>query len=254
MQDAGSGPAVVLVHGLAGFKELWSETRQALLQAGYRVVSYDQRGHGESHDVAGPWAIADLSRDLGLVLDGLGIAQACVVGHSMGGRAMFSFALDQPGRTWAVVAVGAHSESPRAEYRTILADLRDVTVRDGLDGFRLEFDRAQEIPERVRWDAGFAREFEARFAANRPAMLVAGLDAILAMPALTPRLGEINVPMLAAVGARDSHFLDLARRYAEIVPRCRTVVVADCHHYPMTDSPLAFNQALVTFLGEVKAA
>jgi pimeloyl-ACP methyl ester carboxylesterase len=253
LRDAGSGPAVVLLHGLAGFKELWAETESALVAEGYRVVAYDQRGHGQSHDVVGPWAIADLSRDLGLVLDRLGIDRACVVGHSMGGRAMFDFALDRADRTAAVVAVGAQSEAPKAAYRTILQNLRAQTASHGLAGFRREFERAKEIPERVGRDSVFARSFEARFAANRTEMLMAGLDAILAMPTLTARLGEIRVPMLAVVGERDTHFLEIARQYSKVVPDCRTMVIPDCHHYPMVDGAAAFNRGLVAFLSEAWA-
>jgi pimeloyl-ACP methyl ester carboxylesterase len=249
VEDVGTGPAVVFLHGLAGFKELWSDT-QVALRAGFRIIAYDQRGHGGSDDFAPPWGIGDLSNDLCTVLDHLGVARACVVGHSMGGRAMFEFALHWPQRTWALVAVGAHSEAPQAAYRTILVGVREATARDGLAGFRRAFAAANEIPERIRRDRDFAERYEFAFARNRPEMLIASLDAVLTMPFLTPHLGEIGVPMLAVVGERDSHFRALAERYSAVVPDCRTVVIDDCHHYPMTDAIPAFNRALTTFLRE----
>ena len=51
VDHGGSGPVVVLLHGLGGCKELWAETGLALRAAGYRTIAYDHRGHGESQDV-----------------------------------------------------------------------------------------------------------------------------------------------------------------------------------------------------------
>lgn len=106
VDDGGEGPAVVLLHGLGGAKELWSETLAALRVAGFRAIAYDHRGHGGSSDALPPWTIGDLADDLRQVLDGRGIERAAIVGHSMGGRAIFAFALRHPERIWALVAVG----------------------------------------------------------------------------------------------------------------------------------------------------
>jgi pimeloyl-ACP methyl ester carboxylesterase len=252
VDDGGSGPAMVLLHGLAGSKELWSEILDALREVGFRAIAYDQRGHGESPEVSPPWSIRDLAEDLAGLLDRLGVARACVVGHSMGGRALFRFALDRPERLWAIVPVGAQSEAPRAAYREALTTVREATRRGGLPAFREAFQEAGEIPERVARDPAFAADYEAWFARNRAEMLVAALDAILAMPTLTTQLGEIAAPALAVVGERDEPFRALAARYERAMPACRTVVVPDCHHYPMTDQPAAFAETLLSFLEEVR--
>lgn len=254
VEDGGQGPAVVFLHGLAGFKELWSDILGTLRGAGFRAIAYDHRGHGESSDVPAPWTIGELADDLAALLDALGVERACIVGHSMGGRTLFQFALERPGRIWAVVPVGAHSEAPRSPYREVLAGVRDTTLREGLPGFRKAFEAAGEIPERVFSDPVFAQEYEAKFACNRASMLAAALDAILAMPALTPRLGEIAVPALAVVGERDAPFREPAAYYERAMPRCRTVVISGGHHYPMTDQPAAFAGALTRFLREAGAA
>ena len=64
LDDGGRGPAVILLHGLGGLKELWAETLPALRQVGFRAIAYDHRGHGESSDVPPPWTIHDLANDL----------------------------------------------------------------------------------------------------------------------------------------------------------------------------------------------
>ena len=125
------GRQFVFLHGLAGFKELWADTLSGLRQAGFRAIAYDHRGHGESTDVPPPWTIRNLADDLVLLLNALGVTQACLVGHSMGGRTLFQFALEHPDRLWAVVPVGAHSEAPRSPFREALAGVGDAALRDG---------------------------------------------------------------------------------------------------------------------------
>ena len=254
VEDGGQGPAVVFLHGLAGFKELWADTLSGLRQAGFRAIAYDHRGHGESTDVPPPWTIRNLADDLVLLLNALGVTQACLVGHSMGGRTLFQFALEHPDRLWAVVPVGAHSEAPRSPFREALAGVGDAALRDGLAGFRAAFEAAGLIPDRASQDPLFAQRFEAYLARNRTPMIAAAVDAILAMPVLTPRLGEIAVPALAVVGERDAPFRELTAWYGQAMPRCRTVVLPGCQHYPMTDQHDAFASALHEFLREVSAA
>ena len=58
--------------------------------------------------------------------------------------------------------------------------------------------------------------------------------------------------MLSVVGEHDLHFRELADRYAELVPGCRTTVVADSGHYPMVDAERAFTAQLIGFIDEVR--
>ena len=92
-------PTVVLVHGYTHSLQLWSFQRRALRAAGYRVVLYDQRGHGRSAEGEDDsYTLRQLGCDLGSVLertlpDG---QQVVLVGHSMGGMSIMSFAKHQP--------------------------------------------------------------------------------------------------------------------------------------------------------------
>lgn len=96
--DAAAKPTVVLVHGYTLNLTSWVFQRRALRDAGYRVVLYDQRGHGQSEEGEdSSYVIDQLGRDLRSVLDAA-VPQGSVVlvGHSMGGMTIMSFAQQFP--------------------------------------------------------------------------------------------------------------------------------------------------------------
>ncbi len=104
-----TGPAFVLVHGLASNARLWDGVASRLLAAGHPVVAVDQRGHGRSQAPEGGYDNATCADDLA------GLAQALelegehgppvVVGQSWGGHVVLTLAARHPGRVGAVGAV-----------------------------------------------------------------------------------------------------------------------------------------------------
>ncbi|GAA4396580.1 alpha/beta hydrolase [Fodinibacter luteus] len=91
---AGRTPTVVLVHGFALTMQSWVLQRRALIHSGFRVVTYDQRGHGRSGmpDLQ-RCTVAQLGRDLAAVMDATCTSGPVVlVGHSMGGMTVMSYA------------------------------------------------------------------------------------------------------------------------------------------------------------------
>ncbi|KXT16348.1 hypothetical protein AC579_3755 [Pseudocercospora musae] len=87
---------IVLVNGLADSQQTWSSQTPAFLAAGYRVLTYDNRGIGQSSAPAGPYTSALLASDLHGLLQTLGIKQAHFLGVSMGGMILQEYALSYP--------------------------------------------------------------------------------------------------------------------------------------------------------------
>ncbi|MFQ6171794.1 alpha/beta fold hydrolase [Oryzobacter sp. R7] len=118
---SGRMPTVVLVHGFALSMRSWVLQRRALIHEGYRVVSYDQRGHGRSGDSAlEHCTVEQLGRDLSAVL-----AATCpsgpvvLVGHSMGGMSVMSYVGQHPDVVRErVLAVALVSTSPGGKEMT----------------------------------------------------------------------------------------------------------------------------------------
>ena len=90
------GPAVVLIHGWVNDRRVWSDVAPRLVDAGHRVVAYDQRGHGRSVVGSDPCSIDRLGNDLAEVLEQLDLRDVVVAGHSMGGMATQAMLIDHP--------------------------------------------------------------------------------------------------------------------------------------------------------------
>src|SRR5438445_4431657 len=92
---AGRGPAVVLVHGLGGFGASWRDTIDALA-ARATVFAVDLPGFGRSAKPRTTYRLGYFARALRGFLDGLGVGQASLVGHSLSGAIAVTYALTHP--------------------------------------------------------------------------------------------------------------------------------------------------------------
>ena len=98
-ETAGSGPAVVLLHGGMLDQHMWDEQFTWLVNSGLRAIRYDFRGHGLSSTVAGDYANHD---DLCALLDALDVPGAVLVGLSHGARVALDTAIAHPDRVTAL--------------------------------------------------------------------------------------------------------------------------------------------------------
>jgi pimeloyl-ACP methyl ester carboxylesterase len=120
VQVEGEGRPVVLVHGWPDTKRLWSKQVPALVDAGFQVITYDQRGYGASDKPAEveAYAIPFLAIDATNILDHLGIERAHFVGHDWGAAVVWAVASFAPERVDHLVAlsVGHPSAFSRMDY------------------------------------------------------------------------------------------------------------------------------------------
>ena len=122
--DVGSGPAVVLIHGLAGDHKAWA-AQIALLRPRYRVIAFDNRGAGASTQQDEPVSTQDLARDTLQLMDFLHIGQAHVVGRSMGGAVAQHMALLAPGRVLSLVLCASFAKVDPLGRR-VLSNMREA--------------------------------------------------------------------------------------------------------------------------------
>jgi 3-oxoadipate enol-lactonase len=251
IQDSGSGPPLVLLHGLTATRRYVLQGSRLLAREGFRLVSYDARAHGES-DPGDGYEYADLAADLVCVLDDREIASAVLVGHSMGAATAARVALERPERVSGLVQVTpAYGGEPYrddaglAYWDRLAAGLES----DGADGFM----RAFEPPADERW-----REPVLKFTRQRierhlhPEALA---DAVRVVPRSAAfdgldRLDEIDVPALV-VGSRDdsdpTHPLAVAEEYAQRLPQGQ-LVVEDSGKAPLAWQGAQLSRAILDWL------
>ncbi len=151
--QSGSGPPVVMTHGLGGNLAGWHLTLVPELQSHYRVTTYDLRGHGRTDAPETGYTNRNMAEDLRGVMDALGIDRAHLVGHSWGGDISLQFALLYPDRVRSMILVEAGLLGPLAhEYRS--RDWKGWTyVRNTLEDLL-----GAPIPQEKRFDLAFLLE------------------------------------------------------------------------------------------------
>ncbi len=244
-QESGSGPPVVLLHGLTATRRYVVMGSRVLEHAGHRVIAYDARGHGRSGPAPDPGAYGygDLLADLEAVLDALDVERAALVGASMGAHTAVRLALWRPERVAALGLItpafdptGAATPEALAGWDALAQGLRD----GGVEGFVHAYDLDAVPPA---WRETVARVLRQRLSAHEHPEAVA--DALEVVPRSRPfetidELGSIAVPTLV-VASRDEadpgHPLALGERYAGAIAQARLIVEDEG---PPPRSPIAW--------------
>jgi len=116
-EQAGHGPDLVFVHGLAANLAFWHMRVAPALSRDHRVTSFDLRGHGHSEMTEGGYTTAGFASDLQSVLDAAGIERADVVAHSFGGAVALEHALRWPDRVRSLCLIDARVPSLQPLHR-----------------------------------------------------------------------------------------------------------------------------------------
>jgi len=244
--DAGAGPAIVLIHGFPLDRSIWNPQRDALAPRA-RVVLPDLRGAGESARGAdGPALMETLAGDLAGLLDALQIERAIVVGHSIGSYVAFAFFRMYAERVAGFGLVAGH---PAADTPQLLplrdalaAQLEAGDIGPAIDAYLpryLDPASAATLTQPLR-------EIMARQDARGAAALVRGMKERVASYDL---LADITVPALILAGDSDDWIAPEALRdAASAMPDCEFAVLPNVGHLPMLEAPDAVSHALARLI------
>ncbi|HEY5854751.1 MAG TPA: alpha/beta hydrolase [Aldersonia sp.] len=254
-QVRGSGPLVVLIMGTGSPGRVWDlHQTPALVAAGYRVCTFDNRGIAPSSESAAGITIEDLVSDTAALIEHLGTEPAVVVGTSMGARVAQELALTRPNLVRKAVFLAGHARldqfqktlslgehdldakgitlPPKYEAAvTAVMNLSPVTLadtraaQDWLDLF--EFSGGSVTPG-VRAQRTMNHDFD-RTAAYR----------------------GIAVPCLS-IGFADDRMIPpyLSKEVANAIPGARYLEIANAGHFGYLEKPDEVNRAILAFLAD----
>ncbi len=240
--EQGAGDeAVVFVHGYSGALGNWTGVLERLPKE-YHAYALDQRGHGQSGK-PGSYQLTELAEDIYAFSQELGIGQFTYVGHSLGGKIGYQFALDHP-------------EVLKAMVLAAPAPAHDFIPQDQRAGFIGMVTSAFGSPEGMRAFFGQTASPPSEEVLNEMIN-----DAMMVDPTakeecatwwigtnLEPQLKDIRVPTLIVAGAKDDLPVEWERRYANEIKGCRFEVFEDSGHYIPIESPQKFVDLLTRFI------
>ena len=247
---AGAGPTVVLAHGVGLASIEWNLVWDDLLERGYRVVAFDQRGHGRSTIGAEGVGVRAMAGDYLAVLQAVDAHDAVLAGHSMGGFLALNAVLDVPGvadrlRGLVLIAAFAGDVFDGAPLNRALAPL----LRLGL----LQWAAAHNATVGTLFGASFYSDDAS------PALVRALLDTVLPQnhrplrPLLHSfaaddrynRLSEIDLPTVVICGTSDTTTPPRAsERLAAGIPGARAVRLEGKGHMLNWEAPEALVDAV----------
>jgi 3-oxoadipate enol-lactonase len=247
-------PVLVITHSLASDSGMWSEQLPALLQAGWRVLRLDMRGHGGSDPVAGDYTMSALAGDVAAALDALSLPRVHYLGLSIGGMIGQAFALEHGGRLISAMWCDTLPASPKSDAH--LWEERMNTVRragsvEPLADATMErwFTDAFKPQKPRRW-----KEIRDTIAATTPLGYLGCSAAIMDFD-FAARLPALRVPCLVVCGADDPGTpASENRRIADLVPGARYEEIADARHFPNVERPDSFNRILLGWLDARRGA
>jgi 3-oxoadipate enol-lactonase len=248
------GPPVVLIQGLGADKHLWSLQRLALAPR-YHTIALDNRGAGRSDKPSGPYSLGQMADDVIAVMDAAGLADAHIVGASMGGVISQIVALEHPERvrSLTLACTGCRHTTWRRE---LLASWADTALERGTWTMTGEAARWVIGPRSFRRISPALGWLGPLALARTPHGFAAQVAAILAEDDdLADRLGEIDVPTLVMVGNQDILTpRGDAEELAELIPTAELVIISGAAHGFMVEHAKTFNRILLDFLGRAERA
>jgi pimeloyl-ACP methyl ester carboxylesterase len=242
--DQGKGPAVLLIHAFPLNSGMWAPQMSALTEQ-FRVIAPDVRGFGGSQPPK-PWTMDELAGDLNRLLDELAVADAAVVGVSMGGYIALAFWSSYPNRVRRLVLSNsrarADNDVERAARNEMIAAIQQSGVQLLPDRMLPRLLQPNPAPEAVR-------EVRRMIEVADPSAAAYAVMAMRDRFDFSTQLQRMRCPAMVVTGENDVIVrAEDARAMADSIPGASFVTIPDSGHLSNLENPEAFNAALLRFL------
>lgn len=249
----GSGDPILLIQGLGFTGEMWYRVVPLLAAHGLQVITFDNRGVGDTGPGSGSWTIEDMADDAAAVLTASGHQSAHVLGISMGGVILQQFAAVHADRARSFIFSSTSCNDPAvavpmpAEVASVLINRTAMTPRESVEA-TIPFAYASTTPR--EWIEEDTQRRLDRQITNEGYM--GQLGAVAGYAASIERLRAIDKPTLVIHGREDRMVLvDNAEIIAEAIPGSELTIFEGSSHVLMTDIPQRFADTVAAFVRRV---
>jgi pimeloyl-ACP methyl ester carboxylesterase len=254
-----NGRVVVLFHGMNFGGFYFGGPIEVLRKEGFRIVVPDQIGFGRSSKPIIPYNFHDMAANSRKLLQTLGIAQAAIVGHSMGGMLAARFSASYPDMTERTVIynpIGLTDPRYQTPWRTA-DDAYKATMAQSHDQIYQAFyaNIRRYFPSPGAWKPEYEQYVRILYAPTlgsewpRLAMVRAIYQQITYLDPVVYDWAKIKSKTLVIGGDKDgADFPALAKHIADTVPGAQLVLIPNAGHVPHLEVPEIFNRELLKFL------
>lgn len=243
----GHGRPVILLHGWLGSWGLWQKTMDFLSQGNYRTYALDFWGFGESDKRRESYAVQDFVTLVDQFMEQLGLLEAPLVGHSMGGTVSLSVAIKYPHRVSKVVIIGSPIDGASLALLLKLAGMRPIAwlVYHTMWALKMGIRISSPLITRDHSWSDMISQDLSRVTLESFLMSIASLR----RTDLRPHLPSLRKPVLGMYGERD--VIVNPNQWKLVHQNIRDSHVARFSasgHFIMLDEPGRFMQALKQYL------
>ena len=250
-----NGQSVVFHHGGSYYGWYWEEQIEALTNEGYRVVVKDRLGWGKSSKPILPYSMSLHASNTARLMEHLGISEAAIVGHSIGGQMATRFAFHYPEMTTHLVTInqiGLTDNRAGRGYQPFTGDIN--TAPDLQQAY--ERDVRTDTRRYVNWKPEFIKHLRIRhgqrLSGDWPRLqYVRSLGGNLrSLDTVVDDWPHIQTKTLILGGEIDGpDFPENARRAVTILPNAEVFLIPNVGHNPHEEVPEIVNAQLIRFLG-----
>jgi 3-oxoadipate enol-lactonase len=236
----GEGEPIIFSHGWMCDCSVWNSQIE-FFSKNYKVIAFDQRGHGKSDKPKANYSIETLLNDLHSLIQKLDFEKVILVGHSIGGMVALLFTLNHPDRVSKLTLVGASAKMTFSgyiqlwimmhifSYETFIRGMIDILYYEPSEQVKKEaFDRAMKTPKFVTYNCvtEFMKNYDIR-----------------------SQVSKIKVPTLIVVGGKDKATpVEMSQYLNKEIEGSKLQIIPDSKHMVMIDKPKELNGIMEEFI------
>lgn len=245
----GTGTPMLLLHGYPLSGELFARNRDALAAAGFRVITIDHRGYGQSTAPASnPGDLQTYAADALAVMDQLNVPKAIIGGMSMGGPIAFEMWRTAPQRFSGLILINTLANPAGIVEQNIWKGMAQKASTFGPQSLAPEL-----LKDMLTGQTRDSRPADVAFLTNivkqaSVAADVAGANVLATRPDSIPTLKTITVPTLILEGLEDTVYPpEFSLKMQQNIPGSKLVIIPGAAHAAIFEKAGAANQAIISW-------